>query len=166
MSIRLENAGDSVVRAFPPSAIVLLIASGYARRGRWAFITAGLTALGVSYGWKNRAPKSRTPEVEEKPPVERLLNAIVHYAMRDGATKIRLRAGHGVVVHYLINDKWKEQMRIPPSFAWIKIRVVLKERTGNWKHPTFFEIEEKAFRFMPNFEHEFPLETLTLSLLP
>lgn len=97
---------------------------------------------------------------------ERIANTILLYAVEDGATKIRLRAGIGVHAHLFIKGEWRELMRIP-GFAWRDLRAHFLHRSARWTHPFFLEANEQRFEFEATFEREFdlPLETLTLFLL-
>lgn len=165
--LRLEKMSDDFVRVLPLGAVFLLVASGYSRKSRLTLIGLGLGMLVAACAWIKRKNASRAAhENIEKPPVERLTHAIFLYAVRDGASQIRLRAGVGVAVHYLIGDKWKEQMKIPAhAFAWADLRDHLKEQSDNWKQPILLEMNGKRCQYTPRFERDFPLETLTLSKL-
>lgn len=164
---RLEIHLHQTFETFPVVGVGLLIASGYARKHRVAVGVSGLLALAANFVWSQRKEVLRARlQAEEGKPIERITDTLLLYAVRDGATQIRLRAGLDIHVHYLISDEWVEQMRIP-SYIWKDLCAHLIEGSDNWKRPVPFGMDEKRFEFSPEFvrERELPLETLTLSLL-
>ena len=154
-------------------ALASWLASGYFPKRRGTLIGAGAAATATIFAWgkwdehklKNRSlPKQ---DDEDQDPIHRILNTILLYAARDGATQIRVRAGLNVRVHYLINDEWQEQIRIP-DYIWMPMRKLLLQTTNQWQKAVPFQHDEKTFEFWPEFKHnrdsEYPYDELMLSL--
>ncbi len=165
-AVRFEKRLEEFFCALPFGGIALLITSGYVRKVRLPLIGAGLLLLALSFGWSKRsAATAARSQAQEPSPIERITDTFLLYAVRDGASKIRLRAGIGVHVHYLIGDQWQEQMRIP-GFVWNDLRTHLLGQSDKWTRPIVFETGGSRAEFSPHFEreHDLPLETITLSL--
>ncbi len=163
--MRWEARREQFFDVLPLGGILMLVASGYARKNRVALAGAGLFAIAAS-AWANRekARQSRL-EAEGGTPSERIANTLLLYAVRDGASQIRLRAGVCIVVHYFVGGEWQEQMKIP-GYIWCDLCAHFIHQSESWKRPIAFEMDGKRCEFSPHFERErdLPLETLTLSL--
>ena len=162
-AFRFENRLEEFFGALPFGGIALLVTSGYVRKVRLPLIGAGLLLLASSFAWSKRNEARARIQAEEGRPIERITDTILLYAVRDGASEIRLRAGVGIQLHYFIDDDWKEQMRIP-GYVWNDLRAHLQEKSDNFERPVVFEMDNKRAEFLVHFESAFPLETLLLSL--
>lgn len=151
--------------ALPVVGVLLLIASGYAQKSRFPLLVSGLLALGACLVRSTRIERAQA-RAEEETPIQRITNTILLYAVRDGASQIRLRAGIDVHVSYLIDDEWQEQMELP-AYVWKDLRAHLIEQSDNWTRFVAFQMNGHRFEFAGKFkrESELPLETVMLSLL-
>lgn len=165
---RATRLEDFFCYALPFAGIALFIASGYARKIRFPLVGVGLLSFLLSFVWsKRRNVIHARNQAQESSPIEGITNTFLLYAVRDGASKIRLRTGIGTCIHYLIGEEWREQMKLP-IYIWSPLCDHLLGQSDNWTRPIVFESEGARFEFSPHFERErdLPLETLTLSLLP
>ena len=165
-----------VFDSLPLLGAALLVALGYARKSRVPLAGLGLMALAANRArssvhdfkieFMGRTLTGGAQVTVEEAPTKRITDTILLYAVRDGASKIRLRAGTGIVVHYLIGDEWVEQMKIP-GYIWKDLRAHLIGQSDNWTRPVPFEMDGQRFEFAGEFkrERELPLEVVTLSLL-
>lgn len=179
---RREERLQGFFDCLPLGGALLLIASGYARKIRPILAGLGLLAFAAHYAKSNMKDfkieflgrvllgakveaEAEDEDEDEGSPIKRITDTILLYAVRDGASQIRLRAGIGIQVHYLIKDEWQEQMKMP-SYVWNDLCVYLQEQSDDLTRPVIFQFEEKRFEFFPDFRRNFelPLETLILTL--
>ena len=165
---RIENVKCVARTGLFVCSLGAITLSGYFPDHRLVLVSVGAACAVavIAWGrWDNHvAARQRSADGDENP-LERIINTILLYAVRDGATQIRLRAGLGIRVDYLIKDEWQEQMRIP-SYVWMPIREMLLQTTNQWQKAVPFRCEEKIFEFWPEFrhDHEYPCDELTLTL--
>lgn len=164
---QIEKARDIARIGLLAGAFVSLFASGYAPQRRMTLLGAGAACLGALVGWLkwDECAATSAPASADEEPTARILDTILLYAVRDGATQVRLRAGIGVRVHYLINGEWQEQMRLP-AYVWDMLQPHLIKKTGNWERPLPFSVADKSFEFWPEFKRDFelPIEIVLLTL--
>ena len=166
-----EKAKDAARAALLVGALASWLASVYFPERRGALIGTGaacVVALASWLKWEKRAPiKSSlaTEDADEDDPTRRILNTFLLYAVKDGASQVRLRAGIGVRVHYLIGDEWHEQMRLP-AFIWEPLHALLLKTTNDWQSPIPFEKNEIPVEFWPQWktDPEYPIQIVTLTL--
>ena len=76
----------------------------------------------------NSSDLLRSYDDTDEAPIARIVNTILHYALRDGATRIYLdKHAKGIGVFYKVGDEWREQMKIP-NYIWVPVREYLQ----NW----------------------------------
>ncbi|BCM92432.1 hypothetical protein IAD21_04312 [Abditibacteriota bacterium] len=163
---RIDNAKYASRMGLFICALSAIMFSGYLPDYNIALIGSGWALIIVAVGWfkwdEHVAARQAAAQGE---PITRILDTILLYAGRDGASQIRLRAGVDAQVHYFIEDTWHEQMRIP-GYVWEPLRSLLSEKTADWKSPLVYAMHEKSFELWPEFkrDNEYPLETVLLTL--
>ena len=166
-----EKAKDAARAALFFGALASWLASGYFPKRRSALVGTGavcVVALASWLKWEKRAstnPSLATEHADEDDPIHRILNTFLLYAVKDGASQIRMQAGIGIRVQYLIGDEWHEQMRLP-AFVWEPLHALLLKTTDNWQSPIPFEKNEMPVEFWPQWktDPEYPIQIVTLTL--
>lgn len=167
-----QDAAAIARNALAFAALLAGVASGYLPAYRVLLLGVAVScfALWSSWSlWDKRISNRHSAEVQAQgeESIVRILDTVLLYAVHDGASQVRLRAGVGVQVHYLINGEWHEQMRIP-AYIWKPLCALLLKRTGNWQRPLVFELDGQSFELWPEFQRdwEYPVEVVTLTLHP
>ncbi|RYG53547.1 hypothetical protein EON80_32600 [bacterium] len=163
-----QDAADVLRLTLLVSSLLSWLASGYVPRRRGVLIGTGIACLVALVGWfkwDERVAARQSALAEGEDPTARILDTILLYAVRDGASQVRLRAGVRVWVHYLIDGEWHEQMHIP-AYVWEPLSSLLIEKSDSWKQNFTFEADGKPFELWPEFtrERDEPVETVTLTL--
>lgn len=95
--------------------------------------------------------------------IGRITNTIFLFALRDGASEVRLHAGIlGVQVLCLMKGEWSEETPLPlPLWDDLKARIALMSE--NWDTAIQLAMRAKSFRCAARLEREFPHETVVLA---
>ncbi len=153
-------------------SLVSFMSSGYFPDYSFALFGTGAGCVVAVIIWdvweKRKASRLGVTEGNEEP-VQRILDTILLYGVRDGASQIRLRAGIGVQVHYFINGEWYEQMKLP-AYVWGALRSLIIEKTDNWQKSILFgmmpdRVPSECWSEFKN-DPEYPVETILLTLRP
>jgi hypothetical protein len=156
---------DKAKTAAPYLLVAGLASSGW-WRGKTRFLVLGTCAGVLAWSFareKREQSRQRQEAILQGDPVERIVNTILFYALKDGATRIRLtRQEWGFQVEYEIDGQWNLQMKIP-GYVWQPLQNELVQHAK--QQPFHFSQEQYSADFRLRIVSEPPHEEIMLTIV-